>query len=294
MTRLTPEMISDVPNVGRLSYTLMRDLGVDLAEVACLAAEPFSKKLNFGSVHVGVVPITSGEGVISGFSDSVAAVIRHLGMDVFVTSKPDVTGFAEAVSRDAAVVFMADDEQFIAYNTLTSRYATNVECTARGYMAALEIAAGSLKSRSVLVVGCGRIGGMVAGMLSRMCPRVGVVDVVKEKALDLQERYANVHVYDSTEEAVRDNMIIFNASPSHIDSAWIQQGAVISSPGVPHTFDEEAYRRAKIIIHDPLAIGVSVMAVVAAGYSYDSEDGGDGLVSESERGVVHATGRSVL
>lgn len=189
---------------------------------------------------------------------------------------------------------MAYDEQFIAYNTDTSRFTTNVECTARGYLAALEIAAGSLKNRSVLVVGCGRIGSLVAGILSRRCPSVGVVDVVKERALELQNRYANVHTYDSTEEAVRDNMLIFNASPSHIESEWIQQGAMITSPGVPHTFDDEAYRKAKIIIHDPLAIGTSVMAVVAAGFSYDSDECGDALLSESDWEVVPASGKAGL
>ncbi|MCL2786298.1 MAG: hypothetical protein FWD81_03650, partial [Methanomassiliicoccaceae archaeon] len=47
----------------------------------------------------------------------------------------------------------------------------------------------------------------------------------------------------------------------------IQEGAVISSPGVPYAFDEEGERRAKMIIHDVLPLGVAVMAIASIGLS---------------------------
>ena len=60
-----------------------------------------------------------------------------------------------------------------------------------------------------------------------------------------------------------ESSLIFNASRKdarEVDS----QKAIISSPGMPFSFDEEGQRRAGALIHDPLQIGVSVMAVWSA------------------------------
>jgi pyrrolysine biosynthesis protein PylD len=47
----------------------------------------------------------------------------------------------------------------------------------------------------------------------------------------------------------------------------MMEGAVGSTPGVPHYFVEEARRKAKAILHDPLEIGTAMMAVNSALFS---------------------------
>lgn len=267
MTRLTPDMISDVPNLYKLSYNLMKCLDMDLIDLAHESVGPVSKEIVLRNVRVGIVPMTCGQGIITGFSNSVKSIVDYLGMSAFVTESTDVAGITEAIRNNAEIIFMADDDQFIALNTHVLKYATNTECTALGYIAALRSLQKSQRNGSILVVGCGRIGSYVVDVFSKEYAVVNVFDTDMNKAVELKNRHPNVHVCADLESAVRENGVIFNASPGEIPGRWIQQGAVISSPGVPYSFDSEAVRKARAIIHDPLSIGVSVMAMMCASYS---------------------------
>ena len=66
------------------------------------------------------------------------------------------------------------------------------------------------------------------------------------------------------EQALSSHKYILNAAPAIFPGRLIMEGAVISTPGVPHYFDEEGRRKAKAIIHDPLEIGTAMMAVNSA------------------------------
>ncbi len=105
------------------------------------------------SIKVVVVPITSGLGVISGFSESVNSIVQRLGMDSRFTTKTDVTGFSEGVEEGADIIMMADDIRFIAYNTRVNSFIDNWTGTALGYSVALKNAAGGLEGKDVLVIG---------------------------------------------------------------------------------------------------------------------------------------------
>lgn len=268
MTRLTPDAIKDVPDgMANLDSTLMGKTGMDLRGIACAASGIKMKDISFSSWSVAVVPITSGKGTISGFSRSVAAAVRNIGMNVFVTESSDVTGIAEAVSMDADIIFMADDERFIALNTHTRTYSDNIWSTARGFVTALGLAEGSLKGKKVLVVGAGRVGGEAVRMLLDDGAHVEVTDVIPSKAKSIESRHKNVKAIENVDDAISKNNIIFNASPGAIPGHLVQKGAVISSPGVPYAFDELGESNAKLIIHDVLSIGVAVMAVSSASKS---------------------------
>ncbi len=267
MTRLTDDDVKDISgSLESVSQMLVRCSGMTTKEMACDAVSITPDSIDLDDYLVGVVPITSGMGVITRFSESVADICKDLGMETFVTSTYDVTGLAEALSKDADIVFLADDYEFIAYNTRARKYSNNSFCTAAGYVSALNGSAGGLVGRKVLVLGAGRVGGWAAGLLLARGAKVTMADIDKSKAMAVANANPGVTVADDIDDAISSYDLIINASPAHVNSKSIRKGALISSPGVPHTFDAEAFSKATVI-HDPLAIGVSVMAVQSASFS---------------------------
>ncbi len=267
MTRLTDDDVRGISDsLTDLNGMMMRCTGMGLAEMAFDAAGVAAGSVDLRRYRAGVVPVTSGMGVITRFSESVADICRALGMDAFVTSGHDISGLAEALSADADIFFMADDNEFIACNMRARRYATNSHSTAAGYVSALAGAAGGLEGRTVLVLGAGRVGGHAVPLLRRRGARVVLADIDVPKAEALAAANPGTVVEHDVRRAIASHDLVLNASPAHVRSGDIVAGAVIASPGIPHTFDEEAYAKARII-HDPLGIGVSVMAVLSASFS---------------------------
>mgnify|MGYP000918381521 CR=1 FL=1 len=97
--------------------------------------------------------------------------------------------------------------------------------------------------------------------------KVTVVDMDRSRAEALKKAHDNFRVKYDLMDAVMESGLIFNASPARVPGEWIREGAIISSPGMPFSFDDEGLRRVGTLIHDPLQIGVSVMAVWSAGKS---------------------------
>ncbi len=268
MTRLTPCMIKDVPFCSaERDAELFRTLGMTLKGLAYEAVGIDHRDLCMEEFTAAAVPVTSGMGTTEGFSDSVCAIAENLGMNAFVTDRTDVAGFSDAISAGADIIFMADDHEFVAFNSRTRTFSTNTRSTAQGYFTALRVAAGGLKGREVLLIGAGKVGTYAAELLSREKALVTVVDVVWAKAEALREVHRNVRVMKDLKAAVMESTLIFNASPAHIPGEWIREGAIISSPGVPFSFDELGLHKIGTLIHDPLQIGVSVMAVWSASRS---------------------------
>lgn len=94
---------------------------------------------------------------------------------------------------------------------------------------------------------------------------MSVIDIIHEKADRLAKEGAKP--LNDLAKAISDHTLLLNAAPFIIPGEIIAEGSVISSPGVPHYYDQLARSRAKAIIHDPLEIGAAVMAVNSAGYS---------------------------
>jgi len=268
MTRLTEDIIKDVPSkISDLDHELEKRIGMNMRDFACYAMDVDIKKIDFDSYKVAIVPVTSGGGIIGGFSLSVAAAVKTMGMRSFVTGSCDVTGISEAFSSDADIIFMADDERFIALNTRTRSFSDNIWSTAKGYATALRLAEGGLEGKRVLVIGAGRVGTEAVKILIKEGASVDVTDILPHKAKALESRFAEVTAIDDVSLAIRNNRLILNASPGLIPGTLIQEGAVISSPGVPYAFDAEGEKRAKVIIHDVLSLGVAVMAAASISLS---------------------------
>jgi len=266
MTRLTNDMVKDIiDSLDRADDMLTSVTGMNLLELSYDAVGINEKEISLKDLKVGVVPITSGLGIITQFSESVAEIIKRLGMDAFVTNTYDVTGFAEAVSQGAEIVFMADDVEFVAYNVKAGKYFNNSYSTAAGYVAALKGAAGGLEDKEVLVIGIGRVGSFAVEIMTKMGAKISVFDIDEKKVKDIQKRF-DVMSFSDVNKAVSSHSLILNASPAPIDGRSIKRSTTISSPGLPFGFDEEGIRKARII-HDPLNIGVAVMAMGSAGFS---------------------------
>ncbi|MDY0293556.1 MAG: 3-methylornithyl-N6-L-lysine dehydrogenase PylD [Candidatus Methanomethylophilaceae archaeon] len=266
MPRLKEEDVNEVRrSLESLDLRLSDLIGTDLRGLAFRTA---GSRPALAGISAAVVPVTSGKGTISGFSDSVSAVLSHLGMDSLVTAATDVDGFSEAVSSGSDLIFMADDRRFLAYNVSAGAYSDNVDCTARGYVEALECAEGSLGGRTVLLLGAGRVGRVAAEFMGSKGAFVQVADIDISKAEALGGLHRFVTVRQDMERAISETRLIFNASTAEVPADLVREDAIISTPGERFsTADAPVTVRA---IHDPLAIGTAVMAVTSAVLGRDS------------------------
>jgi len=133
--RLKKEDMVDIrEGLSRYDTELVRKTGLSLQEIASRSIGGSEKKTvdTMASRRVAVIPVAVGQGVIEGFVETVAGILSYLGADVFRTEDSDVAGLAEGVERGADIVFLADDNQFIALNLLARRVVYNVEATAEG------------------------------------------------------------------------------------------------------------------------------------------------------------------
>lgn len=160
MTRLTENDIQHIRRRMALhDEELTSQTGYGLAGLAMLAAggdSRFLKRLH--TARVGIIPLTTGQGIIGGFSDSVEAILSYIGMDCFVTDQPDAAGIAEAVERGAGQIFIADDLICTMIDLHAHCSVENSACTGRAFAAALAARAGDLHHRSVTVLGAGVVG----------------------------------------------------------------------------------------------------------------------------------------
>jgi 3-methylornithyl-N6-L-lysine dehydrogenase len=266
MTRLTTEDVKTlIDRLSEFEAGLKDVTGLGLRELAMGAVAHPPVCVPLYGARVAAVPITSGEGVIGGFSDCVAAILRHLGCDAWVTAQPDVRGIQEAYDGAADVIFLADDFRFIALNARNGRCVDDDPATADGYAAALEAAAGSLFGRHVLLLGLGPVGRAAARRLISSGAAVEVVEPDDSRlraALDVGLKVQPVALADGL--ACCD--LVFDATPSagFIEAGDVSSITIAAVPGLPSAFTPSAQAvLGTRHIHEPLAIGVAVMAARA-------------------------------
>jgi pyrrolysine biosynthesis protein PylD len=209
--------------------------------------------------------MSSGEGVIPGFAACVVAVLLHLGCDAWATAQPDVSGMQAAVAAGASVLFLADDHRFVAFNLTEACSVDNDLATAEGYVTALEAAAGSLKGRDVLLLGLGHVGRAAARRLSAHGATVFAVEPDEERVATAEEVGIEFESIDLAAGLARCGLI-FDACPAAaiIDEPDLQPGTIAAVPGMPSAFTVAAQEALGVRhIHEPLAIGVAVMAARA-------------------------------
>ncbi|UCH93798.1 MAG: 3-methylornithyl-N6-L-lysine dehydrogenase PylD [Candidatus Aminicenantes bacterium] len=274
MTRLKTEDIKDIASqLDQYDMELFQKTGCTLRGIACHAfgipEETFQSIA--GSVEVGVITFQSGQGIIEGFSKTIKQIIKHIGFRAFITKNTDVSGIAEAVERNAEVLMMADDRRFVALNVKSYRMSDNATATAKGFVAGLDLMAGGLESQKVLVIGCGPVGkGAAMAVLQREAD-VSVFDINSQQSNKLaREIYKamkkRIKIETDLNMALQRYHLLVDATnaPEIIDAKYIRPYTHVAAPGIPLGLTPEAVEKiSPRLLHDPLQIGVAVMAVEA-------------------------------
>jgi pyrrolysine biosynthesis protein PylD len=266
MTRLTE---SDVRTLAAelvvVEDRLREATGLGLRDLALRTATDGDICVQLHGARVASVPVSSGEGVIGGFSACVVATLLHLGCDAWVTTQPDVRGVQAAVAAGAEVLFLADDRRFIALNITKGRSVDDDPATADGYVTALEAAAGGLEGREVLVLGLGPVGRAAVRRLAARGAVVLAAEPDDERMTAAREVGLEFEASSLADGLARCDLI-FDASPAAgvIDAGDIRPQTVAAVPGMPSAFTDAAQEALGVRhMHEPLAIGVAVMAARA-------------------------------
>jgi len=273
MTRLRLEdMATTASDLQAYDVDLRRKIGIDLIGIACGAAniDPIEFARLAIATRVAVVPVTLGEGIIEGFSEAIRRIMAHIGFPALVTSKPDVAGIAEAYERQCGLILLSDDQDFIALNTMTRKVVSNSKATGTGYAWGLNMMAGGIRDKRVLVIGCGPVGCNAAEKLIELGAHVFVHDLDRVKAhrfaVEMKGRSKTLNVEDDLDAGLRRFSLILDATPaaSIIHADAIDSNTCISAPGVPIGLTPEALTKASgRILHDFLEIGVATMAAIS-------------------------------
>ena len=277
MTRLREEDIAGIEaRLVRHDAELRRQTGAGLRDIAlCAASAPrrFARQLQ--GRPVAVLPVTTGQGIIGGFSESVRGILAFLGMDAFVTQRPDVAGLVEAVESGAGQVFLADDDTCTMLDFTSHATVENSAATGRGFAAALALAAGDLRGRTVTVLGAGIVGRSAAAYLRDCGADLVLYDTDETRTAPFSHR-PHFAVARSLREALDASNLYFEATTARgtIDVSDMDEETLVAAPGIPLGVTDAALARYDAhIIHDPLELGVAAMAcelqVAAAGVLFD-------------------------
>jgi 3-methylornithyl-N6-L-lysine dehydrogenase len=283
MTRLTTDDIQDISGqLVKYDRLLVSATGRTLLGLAAWASGfSLSDVTHFeritSGIKMAVVPVSSGLGVVSGFTEAVCGILVHLGFNASVTRHPDVAGFADAVDMGAQIIFAADDNRFVAICPRQGTTLDNSRATARGFVAGLDLMAGGLAGKDVLVLGCGLVGRWAVEALLTRKARVCVVDRELQKAQNTaawaREAFrAAVRVAADLDQAILNYHMIVEATNAAevIRARHVTADTRVAAPGMPCGITRRA--REKLdgrLLHDPLQIGVAVMACEAVRIVYE-------------------------
>lgn len=180
MTRLKQEDIFNIPSsLDAFDEELRKKTGHTLREIAFHAAgwDDAKGRDTCSTVKVAVVPVDSGQGILSGFTETVKKIVEHIGFPAFVTQGTDVAGLAEAIDKNSDIMMLADDYRFIGLDMKHRRVVDNAEATGRGFASVLELMVGGLKGEKVLIIGCGPVGRSAAASLLTVGAQITICDV---------------------------------------------------------------------------------------------------------------------
>jgi 3-methylornithyl-N6-L-lysine dehydrogenase len=266
MTRLTEADVTTLTrDLEAFEARLREATGLDLRDLALRTATDDDRCVQLRGARIAAVPMSSGEGVIPGFSACVVATLLHLGCDAWMTTQPDVRGMQAAVAGGATVLFLADDHRFIALSLERACTVDDDHATADGYVTALEAAADGLEGREVLLLGLGPVGRAAARRLVAHGAVVLVAEPDKERLTAAGEVGLVFEIVDLATGLGRCDLI-FDACPAAgiIDAADLRPGTIAAAPGMPSAFTAAAQEVLGVRhIHEPLAIGIAVMAARA-------------------------------
>lgn len=266
MTRLITDWICDMENsaagwdreLKKLTGAGYREIG---SMVSGWSAESISEAAE--CEKVAVVPVTSGLGTISTFAEAVAAIVRTMGFETFVTEGTDVNGIYEAHVKDADIVFMADDDRYIALNIRDGSIGDNNIATASGYVEILNKMAGGVSGQKAAVLGYGIIGQLMAQFLADKGADVAVFDKNPDKKQSVvSDGYQWID--DSAELRLYKYIVDGTSEGNWLSEDMLADDVLIAAPGIPFSLTETAQKKLEgRYVHDLLEIGTAGMLGLA-------------------------------
>lgn len=266
MTRLTEADVTELTRDLDAFETRLREAtGLDLRDVALRTASEDDRCVRLHGARIAAVPMSSGLGFIPGFAECVVAILARLGCDAWVTSQPDVRGIQAAVASGAGVLFLADDQRFIALNVTRGCSVDDDPATADGYVTALEAAAGGLTGHRVMLLGLGPVGRAAARRLVSRGATVLVVEPDEERVAAALEIGLEIEPVEMAVGLQRCDLIVdASTAAGVIDVGDVGPQTIAAVPGLPSAFTPAAQQALGVRhIHEPLAIGVAVMTARA-------------------------------
>lgn len=268
MTRLKTEWVDYmVGGMDEYNKSLKEKTGFDLAGLVRstygISDEAYDKFAK--SLLVAAVPVTQGEGIIGSFSDAVAAIIKSMGFNAFVTEETDVDGIYSAVLRDAGVIFMADDDRYLAFSRDNGSFGDNNYSTALGYIMVLRAMMRKegldISKEKLLVMGYGIVGEEAADILSKHDIDFDMYDKDPGARESFKSLGLNGRVLESEKEIKNYSFILdFTNEGGWLRDDLLGERVLYASPGVPLSLDEKAKARLQnTAVYDNLEIGTAMM-----------------------------------
>jgi pyrrolysine biosynthesis protein PylD len=272
MTRLKPDDVLNIPyQLEAYDEELRAKTGHNLRQIACYALDLKQEDIRevMGGLLIGVVPIGWGQGVIEGFCEATAAILRHLGFKTLVTGHSDISGLAQAYEAKADVLFLSDDDNFVALNSRTLQTVHNADATGRGFAAGLDLMIGGLAAREVLVLGCGAVGRKAATTLLGYGATVSIYDINSRYCMEFKNSIYGpdsnrLTIKSDFHQALAGHSVIVDATNTAgiIRAKDITSQTIVAAPGMPLGLSRQALDGiSDRLLHDPLQIGVATMGM---------------------------------
>ena len=268
MTRLKTEWIDYMlDGMNDYNSSLKTKTGFDLAGLVMdtygISVERFKKYAE--KLLIAAVPVTQGEGIIGSFSESVAAIVRSMGFRTFVPDETDVDGIYNAILMDADVIYMADDERYLAFSRDNGSFGETDYATALGYIMVLrqmmKRAGLDIAKEKVLVIGNGRVGEEAVQILLNHNVDFDMYDKDEKAVEAFRSLETGKYVLSSPEEIKNYRFILdYTNEGEWLKDEYLAEGVFYASPGVPLSLDEKAAGRLQnTAVYDNLEIGTAMM-----------------------------------
>ncbi|MDR3288319.1 MAG: 3-methylornithyl-N6-L-lysine dehydrogenase PylD [Peptococcaceae bacterium] len=231
----------------------------------------YAKPVETQKLKAAVVPVTSGQGVISAFSESVCEILRFAGCRAWVTGGTDVGGLKEAYVKGADIVFMADDDEYGAFGLTHRGYSSNGEATGTVFAAGLELMSHGIEGKEALVLGAGPVGRAAVAYLVRKKALVFAYDTDETRMNQLLREYPDVRADQNWQD--HSFMHILDATPcKHIlAAAQVTDRTLLALPGLPIGASKQVIGACLSVLHNPLELGTIAMLVQCAPWGVAGE-----------------------
>ncbi len=274
MTRLTEKHLEDVMNDwNHYENKLQKQTGFSLLALACQTLNTSISDIFplISQAKVAAIPLSQGEGLITGFAESLVSIARHLGFKSHCVSA-DERGFTEYQTQDFDFAIYANDTQFFVERKNNSTLFDNNIATGCGFAEALHAMLcknGFTKANAhtIIIRGCGPVGNYAATHLAQKGYQIALFDKDPNHAEQtlhaLRNSFPSAHICLCTKEELEEknhHTALLDAAPVAAQEDFF--GALhfdcISAPCVPCCWPCKT-----ALWHDPLQLGTAVMLIAA-------------------------------